>query len=542
MDSPEPPGVAGAGTMPAAVSAVVPVRRALLSVSDKTGLADLGRALHALGVELISTGGSAQALRDAGVPVRDVSDVTGFPEIMDGRVKTLHPKVHGGLLGRRELDDAVMREHGIMPIDLLVVNLYPFAQTVAREDCSYEQAVENIDIGGPAMLRAAAKNHERVAVVCDPDDYADLIETLHREGGSTPELRQRLAATAFAHTARYDGMIADWLSARVEGERAHAFPPTLHVSLRRARELRYGENPHQGAALYVNERAPNGSVAGARVLAGKELSFNNLADADTALECVKAFGKTPACVIVKHANPCGVALADDPLAAYERAYAGDPVSAFGGIIAFNRALDGNTVRAILAKQFVEVLVAPEFDAGALDALAKKPNVRALATGAWPETAPLTREWRTLTGGVLMQDSDRDTLLLSDLKVVSKRVPDATQLHDLLFAWHVAMFVKSNAIVYARQGRTIGIGAGQMSRVVSAQIAALKAEQVDLAVTGSVMASDAFFPFRDGIDAAAQAGVVAVIQPGGSMRDAEVIAAADEHDLAMVFTNIRHFRH
>ncbi|MGN6729631.1 MAG: bifunctional phosphoribosylaminoimidazolecarboxamide formyltransferase/IMP cyclohydrolase [Rhodanobacteraceae bacterium] len=542
MDSPEPPGVAGAGTIPAAVSAVVPVRRALLSVSDKTGLADLGRALHALGVELVSTGGSAQALRDAGVSVRDVSDVTGFPEIMDGRVKTLHPKVHGGLLGRRELDDAVMREHGIMPIDLLVVNLYPFAQTVAREDCSYEQAVENIDIGGPAMLRAAAKNHERVAVVCDPADYADLIETLHREGGSTPELRQRLAATAFAHTARYDGMIADWLSARVEGERAHAFPPTLHVSLRRARELRYGENPHQGAALYVNERAPNGSVAGARVLAGKELSYNNLADADTALECVKAFGKTPACVIVKHANPCGVALADDPLAAYERAYAGDPVSAFGGIIAFNRALDGGTVRAILAKQFVEVLVAPEFDADALDALTKKPNVRALATGAWPQTAPLTREWRTLTGGVLMQDSDRDTLLLSDLKVVSKRVPDATQLHDLLFAWHVAMFVKSNAIVYARQGRTIGIGAGQMSRVVSAQIAALKAEQVDLAVTGSVMASDAFFPFRDGIDAAAQAGVVAVIQPGGSMRDAEVIAAADEHDLAMVFTNIRHFRH
>ena len=542
MDSPEPPGVAGAGTMPAAVSAVVPVRRALLSVSDKTGLADLGRALHALGVELVSTGGSAQALRDAGVPVRDVSDVTGFPEIMDGRVKTLHPKVHGGLLGRRELDDAVMREHGIMPIDLLVVNLYPFAQTIAREDCSYEQAVENIDIGGPAMLRAAAKNHERVAVVCDPADYADLIETLHREGGSTPELRQRLAATAFAHTARYDGMIADWLSARVEGERAHAFPPTLHVSLRRARELRYGENPHQGAALYVNERAPNGSVAGARVLAGKELSYNNLADADTALECVKAFGKTPACVIVKHANPCGVALADDPLAAYERAYAGDPVSAFGGIIAFNRALDGGTVRAILAKQFVEVLVAPEFDADALDALTKKPNVRALATGTWPQTAPLTREWRTLTGGVLMQDSDRDTLLLSDLKVVSKRVPDATQLHDLLFAWHVAMFVKSNAIVYARQGRTIGIGAGQMSRVVSAQIAALKAEQVDLAVTGSVMASDAFFPFRDGIDAAAQAGVVAVIQPGGLMRDAEVIAAADEHDLAMVFTNIRHFRH
>jgi phosphoribosylaminoimidazolecarboxamide formyltransferase/IMP cyclohydrolase len=521
---------------------VVPVRRALLSVSDKSGLADLGRALHALGVELVSTGGSAQALREAGVPVRDVSELTGFPEIMGGRVKTLHPKVHGGLRGRHEIDDAVMREHDIAPIDLLVVNLYPFAQTVAREDCTYEQAVENIDIGGPAMLRAAAKNHDRVAVVCDPADYADLVETLRREGGSTPELRRRLAAAAFAHTARYDGMIADWLSARVEGERVHAFPPTLHVPLRRARELRYGENPHQGAALYVNERAPTGSVAGARVLAGKELSFNNLADADTALECVKAFGKTPACVVVKHANPCGVAMADDPLAAYERAYAGDPVSAFGGIIAFNRPLDGNTVRAILARQFVEVLVAPEFEADALAALAKKPAVRALATGAWPETAPPTREWRTITGGVLMQDSDRDTLLLSDLKVVSKRVPDAAQLHDLLFAWHVAMFVKSNAIVYAREGRTIGIGAGQMSRVVSAQIAALKAEQVDLSVDGSVMASDAFFPFRDGIDAAAQVGVQAVIQPGGSMRDAEVIAAADEHDMAMVFTGIRHFRH
>ncbi|HXS74182.1 MAG TPA: bifunctional phosphoribosylaminoimidazolecarboxamide formyltransferase/IMP cyclohydrolase [Rhodanobacteraceae bacterium] len=528
--------------MPASVSAVVPVRRALLSVSDKTGLADLGRALHALGVELISTGGSATALREAGVPVRDVSELTGFPEIMGGRVKTLHPKVHGGLLGRRELDDEVMREHGIAPIDLLAVNLYPFAQTVAREECSYDEAIENIDIGGPAMLRAAAKNHERVAVVCDPVDYADVIETLRRDGGSTPELRKRLAAVAFAHTARYDGMIADWLSSRIEGEQAHAFAPTLHVSLRRARELRYGENPHQGAALYVDERAPNGSVAGARVLAGKELSYNNLADADTALECVKAFGKTPACVIVKHANPCGVALADDPLAAFERAYACDPVSAFGGIIAFNRALDADTVRAILARQFVEVLVAPEFEPEALAALAKKPNVRALAVGAWPDTAPLTREWRSINGGVLMQDGDRDTLLLSDLKVVTKRVPDAAQLHDLLFAWHVAMFVKSNAIVYARDGRTIGIGAGQMSRVVSAQIAALKAEQVDFAVTGSVMASDAFFPFRDGIDAAAQAGVVAVIQPGGSMRDAEVIAAADEHDLAMVFTGIRHFRH
>lgn len=523
--------------------AIVPVRRALLSVSDKSGLADLGRALHALGVELISTGGSAAALREADVPVRDVCELTGFPEIMGGRVKTLHPMVHGGLLGRRGIDEAVMREHGIAPIDLLVVNLYPFAQTVARPDCGLDEAIENIDIGGPAMLRAAAKNQDRVAVLTDPADYADFIDALHRDGGTTTALRQRLAASAFAHTARYDGLIADWLSARVGGhDQPQTFGPTLHVSLKRERELRYGENPHQSAALYVAETPPRGSVAGARVLAGKEPSYNNLADADTALECVKAFGKTPACVIVKHANPCGVALADDPIEAYERAYACDPVSAFGGIVAFNRALDGNTVHAILKKQFVEVLVAPEFDADALNALARKPNVRALATGAWPEAAPTSRELRSIAGGVLVQDGDRDTLLLSDLKVVTRRVPDAAQLHDLLFAWHVAMFVKSNAIVYARDGRTLGIGAGQMSRVVSAQIAAMKAEQVDLSVIGSVMASDAFFPFRDGIDAAAQAGVRAVIQPGGSMRDEEVIAAADEHDLAMVFTGVRHFRH
>jgi len=525
-----------------ASSRVVPVRRALISVSDKDGIIDLGRALHALGVELISTGGSAQALREAGVPVREISELTGFPEIMDGRVKTLHPKVHGALLGRRGVDDGVMREHGIAPIDLLVVNLYPFAKTVAQPDCDWDEAIENIDIGGPAMLRAAAKNQERVAVVTDPVDYADLIEVLRREGGSTPELRRRLAAAAFAHVARYDGMIADWLSARAGGERSHAFAPTLHLALTRSRELRYGENPHQNAALYVVERPPAGTIASARVLAGKALSYNNLADADAALECVKAFGKTPACVIVKHANPCGVALADDPVRAYELAYACDPVSAFGGIIAFNRMLDAATVRAILAKQFVEVLVAPEFEVDALAALAGKPNVRALAVGAWPETMLPSRELRSVGGGVLVQDGDRDTLLLSDLKVVTKRVPDAAQLRDLLFAWHVAMFVKSNAIVYARDGATIGIGAGQMSRVVSAQIAAMKAAQVDLKVAGSVMASDAFFPFRDGIDAAAESGVVAVIQPGGSMRDAEVIAAADEHDLAMVFTGIRHFRH
>jgi phosphoribosylaminoimidazolecarboxamide formyltransferase/IMP cyclohydrolase len=411
MGSPEPRDVAGAGSLPASGYAVVPIRRALLSVSDKTGLADLGRALHALGVELISTGGSAQALREAGVPVHEVGEVTGFPEIMDGRVKTLHPKIHGGLLGRREIDDAVMHEHGIAPIDLLVVNLYPFAQTIAREDCSYEQAVENIDIGGPAMLRAAAKNHERVTVACDPADYADLIETLHRDGGSTPELRKRLAAAAFAHTARYDGMIADWLSARVEGEQAHAFPPTLHVSLRRARELRYGENPHQRGALYVEADAPGGIVATARFLQGKELSFNNLADADAALECVKAF-EAPTCVIVKHANPCGVATAADLFTAYDRAYAVDPTSAFGGIIAFNRELDARTAGEILKRQFVEVVIAPAIAADALPLFAKKANVRVLACGELARAAG-TRDYKRIAGGLLVQDADSDALAAAD---------------------------------------------------------------------------------------------------------------------------------
>ena len=522
---------------------LIPVRRALLSVSDKNGLADLGRGLDALGIELVSTGGSAAALREARVPVREVGDVTGFPEIMGGRVKTLHPKIHGGLLGRRRIDDAVMREHGIDPIDLLVVNLYPFAQAVARPDCTLDEAVENIDIGGPAMLRAAAKNHDRVIVVVDPADYAELIETLREHNGTTLELRRRLAAKAFAHTARYDGMIADWLGARASDDNAGPFAPSLHLSLTRAQVLRYGENPHQGGALYLAADAPRqGIVATARVLAGKELSYNNLADADAALECVKAFEKVPACVIVKHANPCGVALGRDIGDAWERAHACDPTSAFGGIIAFNQTLDAATAEAILKRQFVEVVIAPEVADGAREAFAKKPNVRLLATGPWPEQPPGARDYKRIAGGVLVQDADRDTLLVNDLRVVSKRVPDAAQLHDLLFAWHVAMFVKSNAIVYARGGQTIGIGAGQMSRVISAKIAALKAAEAGLKVTGSVMASDAFFPFRDGIDAAASAGIRAVIQPGGSKRDAEVIAAADEHDMAMVFTGMRHFRH
>ncbi|MGH8151543.1 MAG: bifunctional phosphoribosylaminoimidazolecarboxamide formyltransferase/IMP cyclohydrolase [Rhodanobacteraceae bacterium] len=524
-------------------SGIVTTRRALLSVSDKTGLADVGRALHALGVEIVSTGGSARALREAGVSVREVSDLTGFPEIMDGRVKTLHPKVHGGLLGRRGADEAVMRELGIAQIDLLIVNLYPFVSAIGNAGTTYEEAIEQIDIGGPAMLRAGAKNHERVAVICDPADYPELIETLRRDGGISFEQRRRFAARVFAHTARYDGMIADWMSARAEGEPTEAYPPTLHLALRRAQDMRYGENPHQAAALYVDGHATAGTVAGATVLAGKEMSYNNLVDADTALECVKAFDKTPACVIVKHANPCGVALGKDPVDAYARAFACDATSAFGGIIAFNRPIDGALVTGILASQFVEVLVAPAFDEDALTALRKKPNVRALATGEWPAVpGNAQRQMRSIAGGMLVQDSDIDTLMLSDLKVVTRRVPDAEQLRDLLFAWHVAMFVKSNAIVYAKDGASIGIGAGQMSRVISVKIATMKAAEAKLSTQDSVMASDAFFPFRDNVDLAASAGVCAVIQPGGSLRDQEVIDAADEHGMAMVFTGTRHFRH
>src|SRR5690348_15973908 len=524
-------------------SGIITARRALLSVSDKTGLADIGHALHALGIEIVSTGGSAKALREAAVPVRDVSELTGFPEIMDGRVKTLPPKVHGGLLGRRGIDDAVMLDHSITPIDLLIVNLYPFARTVANAGVTYDDAIEQIDIGGPAMLRAGAKNHERVAVVCDPADYGELVETLRHDGGTSFEQRRRFAAKVFAHTARYDGMIADWLATRANGELGEAYPPTLHLALHRAQEMRYGENPHQAAALYLDGRPTAGTVAGASVLTGKEMSYNNFVDADTALECVKAFDKTPACVIVKHANPCGVALGQDPVDAYARAFACDATSAFGGIIAFNRSIDRELVQRILANQFVEVLVAPSFDADALNALRKKPNVRALATGEWPSAPGVAqRQIRSVAGGVLVQDTDIDTLMLSDLKVVTRRVPDADQLRDLLFAWHVAMFVKSNAIVYAKDGATIGIGAGQMSRVISVRIAAMKAADAKLPTQGSVMASDAFFPFRDNLDLAAGAGVRAVIQPGGSLRDQEVIDAADAHGMAMVFTGTRHFRH
>ena len=522
-----------------------PVRRALLSVSDKTGLTELAQALARHGVEILSTGGTARLLASQGLTVREVSHYTGFPEIMDGRVKTLHPRIHGGLLGRRGVDDAVMALHGIQPIDLLVVNLYPFAATVARPNCRYHEAIENIDIGGPAMLRAAAKNHESVAVAVDPDDYGALITELDaHEGATTAETRARLAAKVFAHTARYDTMVAGFLAAhhapREQPLPNERFPATLALYFERAQVLRYGENPHQQAALYRDERAGKG-LARARMLQGKDLSFNNLADADTAIECVRQF-EQPACVIVKHANPCGAAVAGSLLDAYERAYRTDPTSAFGGIIAFNRPLDATAARAILGQQFVEVIAAPAIEAGAAQVLSGKANIRVLELGALDQPPLETLEYRSICGGLLAQTRDTGQVGSSDLKVVTRRRPTPQQLEDLLFAWRVAKFVKSNAIVYAHGGATVGIGAGQMSRVYSSRIAAMKAADEKLDVAGAVMASDAFFPFRDGVDVAAQYGIEAVIQPGGSRNDAEVIAAADEHGMAMVFTGMRHFRH
>ncbi len=512
-------------------------RRALLSVSDKTGIVELARALRGLSFELLSTGGTARALADAGLPVTEVADETGFPEIMDGRVKTLHPKIHGALLGRAGTDDAVMQEHGIRPIDLVVVNLYPFSATVARPGCRYEDGVENIDIGGPAMLRAAAKNHTRVTVLVDPADYPEVLEALR--AGPVPEvLRRRLAAKTYAHTALYDSAVAGWLR---EQSSQHGWPDSFVTGLRKLQELRYGENPHQSAAFYAEPHSAMPSIASAKQLQGKELSYNNIADADTALECVRQFGEI-ACVIVKHANPCGVAIATNIKDAYVRAYEPDPTSAFGGIIAFNNAVDGPTAAEIVERQFVEVVVAPGYALEALAAFATKGNVRVLETGSLSAAQPFTVEFKSVGGGLLAQSRDDGVVEASSLNQVSRRAPTAAETADLLFAWRVCKYVKSNAIVFAREGRTIGIGAGQTSRVVSTRIAAMKAADAKLDVTGCVMASDAFFPFRDGLDAALELGVRAVIQPGGSMRDAEVIAAADERDVAMVFTGMRHFRH
>ncbi|MEX0730710.1 MAG: bifunctional phosphoribosylaminoimidazolecarboxamide formyltransferase/IMP cyclohydrolase [Aquisalimonadaceae bacterium] len=524
-----------------AIPGLRPVRRALLSVSDKTGIVDLARALADRGVELLSTGGTARALRDAGLAVRDVSDITGFPEIMAGRVKTLHPKVHGGLLGRRGIDEGVMDQHGIQPIDLLAVNLYPFRQTVARPECTFDDAIENIDIGGPAMVRAAAKNHDGVAVLTDPADYDRVLAELDAQGGLGFELRLDLAVKAFEHTAAYDGAIAGYLGSLNAERKPEGYPRTLNLQLHKVQDMRYGENPHQRAAFY-RERAPvEPSVATARQLQGKALSYNNVADTDAALECVKSFSE-PACVIVKHANPCGVAVGESLLEAYERAFVCDPTSAFGGIIAFNRPLDVETARAIVDRQFVEVIIAPDADAAAVQAVAAKKNVRLLVCGQWSGARQGQSDYKRVNGGLLVQDSDIAQLADSDLKVVTRAAPSAQQLRDLRFVWDVARYVKSNAIVYGRDRQTIGIGAGQMSRVWSARIAKEKAMDAGLEVKGAVMASDAFFPFRDGIDQAAEAGIAAVIQPGGSIRDDEVIAAADEHGMAMVFTGMRHFRH
>ncbi|HEV7138581.1 MAG TPA: bifunctional phosphoribosylaminoimidazolecarboxamide formyltransferase/IMP cyclohydrolase [Steroidobacteraceae bacterium] len=520
---------------------MLPVRRALLSASDKTGLVELARALAARDIEILSTGGTARLLADSGLTVREVSSYTGFPEIMDGRVKTLHPRIHGGLLGRRGIDDTVMALHGIQPIDLLVVNLYPFAQTVSRPNCRYSEAIENIDIGGPAMLRAAAKNHESVAVAVDPADYPALLAELAAHGGCTrAATRSRLAAKVFAHTARYDTMVASYLMGRQESAAEH-FPATLPLVFDKVQDLRYGENPHQQAALYRAPMSAEPGVATARMLQGKDLSFNNIADADTAIECVRQF-EEPACVIVKHANPCGVAVAGSAREAYDRAHRTDPTSAFGGIIALNRELDAALAAAILQRQFVEVLAAPSVAPDALTALAGKPNVRVLAVGDLTRALADQLEYRSISGGLLSQTRDAARVSAAELTVVTHRKPTKEEIADLLFAWRVCKFVKSNAIVMARGGATIGIGAGQMSRVYSIRLAAQKAADEKLPVAGTVMASDAYSPFRDNMDVAAGYGVRAVIQPGGSKRDPEVIAAADEHGMAMVLTGIRHFRH
>ena len=517
------------------------IKRALLSVSNKTGVLELAQDLNRLGVELLSTGGTAKLLSEAGLPVKEVSQHTGFPEMMAGRIKTLHPKIHGGLLGRRGTDDAIMNEHDIAPIDLVVVNLYPFEATIARDDCTLPMAIENIDIGGPTMLRAAAKNHADVTVLIDPADYGRVIEQIEAHGAVDDETRFDLAVKTFEHTAHYDGAIANYLGKLTDNGNMTTFPRTFNGQFRKKQDMRYGENPHQKAAFYTEAAAESGTVSAAIQLQGKELSYNNIADTDAALECVKAFPESPACVIVKHANPCGVATANTLLAAYELAFQTDPTSAFGGIIAFNRPLDAATAKAIIDRQFVEVIIAPSVSDEASTVVAQKANVRLLVCGDFSRQTP-GLDFKRVNGGLLVQDRDDALVRPDELKVVTDTTPSDEQMQDMLFAWRVAKFVKSNAIVYARNQQTVGIGAGQMSRVVSSRIAGIKAEDAGLVVSGAVMASDAFFPFRDGLDAAAEAGIKAVIQPGGSMRDDEVIAAANEHGIAMVFTGMRHFRH
>ncbi|MGB0936799.1 MAG: bifunctional phosphoribosylaminoimidazolecarboxamide formyltransferase/IMP cyclohydrolase [Colwellia sp.] len=533
-----------------------PIKRALLSVSDKTGIVEFAQSLNAKGVELLSTGGTAKLLAENGITVTEVSDYTGHPEIMDGRVKTLHPKVHGGILARRGMDEGVMSENGIEAIDMVVVNLYPFANAVSAENCSLENAIENIDIGGPTMVRAAAKNHNDVTIIVNAGDYQRVLNEMdNNEGSLTYQTRFDLAIAAFEHTASYDGMIANYFGkmlpaygkeAEAEAEQSDLsqekakFPRTINSQFIKAEDLRYGENSHQDAAFYLEASPEEASISTAKQLQGKALSYNNIADTDAALECVKEFEEA-ACVIVKHANPCGVSIGDNILEAYEGAYRTDPTSAFGGIIAFNRELDAQTAQTIVSRQFVEVIIAPKVSAEALEVIATKPNLRLLECGQW-SSKTTGFDYKRVNGGLLVQDRDQGSVTSDELKVVTKRQPSPEEMRDLQFCWKVAKYVKSNAIVYVKNSKTIGVGAGQMSRVYSAKVAGIKAADEHLEVKGSVMASDAFFPFRDGLDAAAQAGITAVIQPGGSMRDSEVIAAADEHNIAMVFTGMRHFRH
>jgi len=524
------------------MSDLTKVSRALISVSDKTGIVEFAQALTTQGVELLSTGGTFRLLREHNIAVTEVSDYTGFPEMMDGRVKTLHPKVHGGILGRRGKDDSVMADHGIKPIDMVVVNLYPFAATVADPNCDLPTAIENIDIGGPTMVRSAAKNHKDVAIVVNASDYKTVIDQMQTNQGKLDyKTRYELMVKAFEHTAGYDGMIANHFGARNTDNEKRDFADALNMQYFKTQEMRYGENPHQKAAFYTEANPTEASVATAKQLQGKELSFNNIADTDAALECVKQFDQ-PACVIVKHANPCGVSVATDISTAYQLAFATDPESAFGGIIAFNRELDAATAAAICEKQFVEVIIAPSVCADAVQVVAAKKNVRLLECGNWGDTRPQDFDYKRVNGGLLVQDRDNGMVLERDLKVVTKRAPTELEMGDMMFAWKVAKMVKSNAIIYAKNNQTIGVGAGQMSRINSARIAGIKAEHAGLEVAGAVMASDAFFPFRDGIDNAGAAGISCIIQPGGSMRDDEVIAAANEHGMTMVFTGMRHFRH
>jgi len=517
-----------------------PIKRALISVSDKTGIEPFAKALSDQGVEILSTGGTAKLLAEKKIPVTEVSDYTGFPEMMDGRVKTLHPKIHGGILGRRGKDDSVMQANDIQPIDMIVVNLYPFEQTVANPECDLPTAIENIDIGGPTMLRAAAKNHADVCVIVDADDYKKILDEMSENGGAvSDQTRFDLAVKTFEHTSNYDGAIANYLGCRLQPQ-VEAFPRTINLQYHQVQTMRYGENPHQNAAFFVQAEQSDACISTAKQLQGKELSYNNIADTDAALECVKQFSEAPTCVIVKHANPCGVATGNNLLEAYDRAYSTDPESAFGGIIAFNQELDAETAQAIVDRQFVEVIIAPTISPQAMEAVSSKKNIRLLTCGAWSTGSAQRFDFKRVNGGLLVQDAD--LLLYNDFTVATKRAPSDDEKRDLLFAWRVAKFVKSNAIVYCKDGMTIGVGAGQMSRINSARIAGIKAEHAGLIVPGSVMASDAFFPFRDGLDSAAKAGIRAVIQPGGSMRDEEVIAAADEADIAMIFTGMRHFRH